>query len=403
MSLAGNISTNVFKSQDDVSQISHGTSDNKDALPPVTLSLIQPSLWTKAPWTIGQLLVNLFYRPGERTPPVTGDYKTLHARLITLASSPFGEKVRWALDLMESAEDRGSWYYTEDAHPPLFKRFHHPSQSAVVVVLPDGAYLEDSDTVVRKLCPYLYPSLIAKTVMDFEDEMAKRLGATLRCHMYGHLLGMYEEDDLDRISVNRSKYHFALLDWTTKGVPRIERILFRIGLARGRLDKPLAKLMNVTPKGIAASEKEILQLFNDMSAKLEATGSNEGYLMDAPNLNFGFTAADLAFAALAYPYIRPECMLQDWLLPEEELPPRLVEFCHKLRQTRAGQHVLRIYERHRPVDALDHQVHMKTQPELGTLRHAWWIGMIGVVGAAGVVGLIHLWMPERGIRTQRRL
>jgi hypothetical protein len=386
MTLAGNISTPVYRPRSDsADSISVYSVDTTTTLPPVHLALLEPTTWTRIPWRLARYAVNFAYRPGQREPPNQGIFKTLHLRLITLASSPFGEKARWALDLMETAEGSGSWYYTEDAHPPLLTRFHYSnSQLPVVVVLPDGTVLENSDTIVRKLCPYLYPSLIVRPVMEFEDEMAKRLGATLRCHFYGHLLGKTMETTMPT-----SQYYPVLYQWTTLGVPMVEKVLYKVGLMGG-MTKSIQQLMNVTPERVDACQDEIIDVFNEISAKLDALG-DQAYIMDATHMSFGFTAADLTFAALAYPYIRPECMKDEFLIDESLMPPRVVELGKQLRETRAGKHVLRIYENHRPVDPRDKQVHLKSKSELGTIKQAAWYTLMTGLGMAGVIGVAYLW------------
>jgi hypothetical protein len=114
--------------------------------------------------------------------------------------------------------------------------------------------------------------------------------------------------------------------------------------------------MNITKELNDASEVAVRQVFVEWSQHLEETGGE--YLLDTKDKSFGFTAADLTLAALAYPLLHPP-ELCDWCVSDERLlPAALTELKKELLPTKAGQHVLKIYKQHR-IPAGDKVVSMK--------------------------------------------
>jgi hypothetical protein len=143
------------------------------------------------------------------------------------------------------------------------------------------------------------------------------------------------------------------------------------------VDKAMRNLIQVNESTSAASALAIRHLFRDLSKRLEENGTE--YLMDTKTKSFGFTAADLAFAALSYPFIRPPEMM-DFSADDSELPPELVLLSNELRATTAGQHALKMYKRHRLAPGCT-KVEIKTSgrdrnPFKGLLYS------VGVLGAA---------------------
>ena len=231
-------------------------------------------------------------------------------------------------------------YNTEDCHPPALHAFQtvpasgdRASQSPMIVTDDRGA-LWGSDAILRELCSDpktvdLYPEPIGGDVRDVETELGERLGSTARCFAYYCLL-----DDSKR-------YYGAASKFLTLHSPAVERKLFAGMLDRG-LAKAMKRVMTVDELG-AASGREVRNVFEQMSRRLDSNGG--GYLLGAEH---GFTAADLALAALSYFILRPPEM-EPLLIDESEMPRELVELGHDLRGTVAGRHVLRMYREHRPV------------------------------------------------------
>lgn len=258
--------------------------------------------------------------------------------MISITASNYVEKVRWALDLLES-HPHSPVYYTEDCHPPALHAFEtvpasgdRASQSPMIVTDDRGA-LWGSDAILRELCSDpdtvdLYPEPVGGEVRDMETELGERLGSTARCFGYYHLL-----DD-------SKKYYGAASKFLTLHSPAVERKLFASMLDRG-LAKAMKRAMTVDELG-AASGREIRKVFEQMSHRLDSNGGE--YLLGSQH---GFTAADLALAALSYFILRPPEM-GPLLIDESEMPRELVELGHELRGTVAGKHALRMYREHRP-------------------------------------------------------
>jgi hypothetical protein len=64
--------------------------------------------------------------------------------------------------------------------------------------------------------------------------------------------------------------------------------------------------------------------------------------------SYGFSAADLTLAALAAPLLQPNCYNATFGVSTDRLPPDLQSLQAELRKTVAGQHAMKMYEKHRP-------------------------------------------------------
>jgi glutathione S-transferase len=294
--------------------------------------------------------VGLFSRiPPTRDPPHAN--KTLHLRLITVSVSHYCEKARWALDLLE-ADPSSPVYYTEDGHPPAFVSFHSVPASkdqawaTPMVVFPDGHFINKSDTILKELCPALYPDnfYISNAVDEFEQYMGQRLGVAIRLYAYHCFLDPPHE------------YYEALTHMVCLYSSKIEKTLFKAMLDRG-IDKGIRRILKITDESAKVCKETIRQVFREVSDRLETSGGD--YLMDTRATKYGFTAADLTFCALVYLYIQPPAM-SNLSIEDNALPAELLEFCNELRETRAGQYVLRVYDMHRPVSVATGRINMKT-------------------------------------------
>jgi hypothetical protein len=248
------------------------------------------------------------------------------------------------MDLVE-ADPSTPTYYTEDAHPPAFQSFFavaasNDQYSVTPMVVLDSKDKKNSepelfvksDVILRHFCPYLYPNDIRQEVMDMEDELGDRLGATLRVFLYHNLL--------------RDEYYAVLTKIMGRSTSGAERFLISKMMSRG-IAKGMRKIMNINEESAEESKAHVLQLFDELSEKLLANGGN--YLMDKQGIVFqsrGFTAADLTMAALAGPIIRPPELI-NFQCTDEELPPEVLELSQTLRASRAGKHVLKMYSEHR--------------------------------------------------------
>ena len=122
----------------------------------------------------------------------------VHIRLITIGPSHFCEKARWGLDMIES-DPYSPYYYTEDAHPPLFAGIAtleasngEASMTPMVVYTEQGGeqnqkelgvekVIYDSSNILQHFCgPLLYPPSKKDEIIKMESYLGTNLGATLR-------------------------------------------------------------------------------------------------------------------------------------------------------------------------------------------------------------------------------
>ena len=245
---------------------------------------------------------------------------------------------RWALDLLE-ADENSPIYYTEDAHPPVLASFatvvasqDRGSITPAVLLDPDGEYIAKSDVLLRKFCPFLYPKEIEQEVKDLEEDLGERLGPTIRVYCYHYML--------------QPENQATLIEICAGGTTKVEQFLFAKMMSKG-IEKGIRTAMGINEESVALSKKVIRQVFAEMSDRLEKNGGN--FLLDKKNKSYGFTAADLTFAALASPLLRPK-ELANFSCSDEKLPSIIVEFADELKETTAGKHVVKMYAEHRLPD-----------------------------------------------------
>ena len=106
------------------------------------------------------------------------------------------------------------------------------------------------------------------------------------------------------------------------------------------IDKGIMEALNINKDTAFTSLQELRNVFSELSRKLKE--SKGEYLMDdASGKKHGFTTADLTFAALAYPILRPPEM-RNWLLEMVDLPDEINDLTKEFAATTAGQHVLKV-------------------------------------------------------------
>ncbi|KAL7574266.1 hypothetical protein ACA910_012516 [Epithemia clementina (nom. ined.)] len=350
----------------------------RDDLPPTDLTPLTPSkinsLFT--PLGVARIIVGLFSRAdGQREPSLGMNKKTKHLRFITIGISPFCEKARWGLDLLEQ-DPNSPYYYTEDAHPPAFHAFETLPATAgtisrtPIVVYPDGSFIVESHVILAELCPFLYPADIAQEVKKFELEMAVRLGATIRAICYYYLV-----DD-------KHKYYKPYCDLVCRSTSTVETILFEKMLDKG-IDKALKRVLKWNEEANKRCIKEVNLVLKEISERLESNGGD--YIFDTKEKKYGFTAADLTFAALSQLMIRPAEMSHHGAT-DEGSPVEFQQLIQSFNETKAGQHCHRMYKLHRPVFPEDGKVHFKSaKRDCNPFReNAFYLA--GVVGAAVSVG-----------------
>lgn len=252
--------------------------------------------------------------------------------------------MRFVLDHLEANNDN-PWYYTEDAHPPPFHAYETlkvsgKSVSATPMILFEEngkqQVMHDSTNIIKKFMPQLYPKEIQDEVEQVERDLGQRLGATLRCFSNYHLLS------------DPKRYHETLVKMCAdpNKVAKIESFFYDAFLERGLADG-MRTNMGINKELSDASAVTVRTVFMEWSKRLEETGGE--YLLDTKEKSFGFTAADLTLAALAFPLFQPP-QVRDWCFNHEPVPDALKDMRNELIATKAGQHVLKIYKQHRIPD-----------------------------------------------------
>lgn len=240
-------------------------------------------------------------------------------RLMTIPLSHYCDKVRWALDLCGEP-------YVEDGHLPMLHWLQSlpagAGRTVPALVLDDGRVLGDSTDILLELDrrhPHvgLYGQNPAERqdILALEDEFDRHVGPASRRLAYFHLLA-------DRRRT---------IAWLSKGIPTWEARVFAgaFPLFAAMLRRGLA----VHPAGAERSLARLRRSFAEVSARL---GSRPYLVGDR------LTAADLTFAALTSLVVLPEGHPAG-LPPPDQAPEGLRKLAEELRQTVAGQHVLRLY------------------------------------------------------------
>ncbi|CAN5570662.1 hypothetical protein BH09MYX1_BH09MYX1_52970 [soil metagenome] len=235
------------------------------------------------------------------------------ARLHTIGISHYCEKARWALD-------RAGVDYVEDAHAPLFHMLHGGRKTRPILV--GGALtLRDSTEILQHLDrdlpepKKLYPSSIGAAALALEEEYDKTLGVDVRRVAYG--------------AIGLSPRLFARLGGVLAPPfeDRVIRTMPRLILV------PLVRAFKVQggppPRALA---------------RVEATFAAASAILEQKPFLAGdrFSAADLTFASLAAPVILPE---GHPAMPsvEETAGEPIFDLATRLRSTKAGAHVVKMY------------------------------------------------------------
>ena len=379
-------------------------------IPPEDLRVTPKKFITSGPLGIARLFVNLFSTTKNQcNPPPSSKKKTKHVRLITILPSPFCEKIRWILDILQASDD-SPYYYTESAHPPGFHAYatleasnYKASATPMIVYneeekeeeedVDDGSktnnkasknkltWMTKSDLICQKFMPELYPPEIESQIKEMELDFNKRISTAGRCFIYYHTMNNLDKYKDTMVftcaNSNVNRYGGGNTNGgssSSSGVARVESKLFDKMLDKG-LGKGILKGVKVTKEGTDASIIAIKQVFDEISTILESNGGE--YIMDdaaTKGTKYGFTAADLTFAASSAMLILPPELINIYGGSsiddddtttngmERRRPPEYVELREQLLQTTAGQHVLKIYKQHRCVgdDALHNIVTIKT-------------------------------------------
>jgi glutathione S-transferase len=252
----------------------------------------------------------------------------VRARLVTIPISHFCEKARWALD-------RAGVAYAEQPHLQLLHvlaaRRAGGGRTVPVFVTAAGAVLAESPEILRWADTHLPPERrlypegrLGAEAAALESWFDAGLGPDGRLWMYHHTLPVVRR----------------LAPWALAGVPRAERAAFRLG---GALVEPaLRRYLGVDAAAAAAALERVERIFDEVAERVDG----RRFL-----LGERFTAADLAFAALAAPALVPD-RYGSPLPPPEALPAAMAREVRRLRAHPAGRFAARLYAEERPQAAI---------------------------------------------------
>jgi glutathione S-transferase len=256
-------------------------------------------------------------------PPTTADDEP--RILVTIPISHFCEKARWALD-------RAGLQYTEQRHIQIVHRIAVKraggGTTAPVLRTARGVY-DESSAIVRyadehvpaaqRLYPAEEPQLAE--VVALEQSFDTVLGPQGR-------LWLYHE-------VFKDARRFAR--WNLTGVPAWERRVFPFVLAPAK--RIIRRHFGITDETAQAAAIDVDEEFDAVAERLS---DGRRYLVGDR-----FSAADLAFAALAAPVVVPPTYGTPLPQPED-LPEDMAAAVLRWRSHPAGQFALRLFREERP-------------------------------------------------------
>ncbi len=246
-------------------------------------------------------------------------------RLITIAVSHYCEKARWALEWLKIP-------YVEESHVPIFHRFttrRYTGKSVPILITPTGIFKDSTDILhhldaTSQAPQHLYPPNpeLRQEVEELEELFDSKLGVHIR--RWG-----YHYRRLD----NRE----AMREMWCEDAPKLEKVGF--DFAFPLMSLIVRRAYKVSADNAAISLQEIKQVFEVVENRLN--DDKRGFLVGN-----SFSAADLTFAALAAPILRPKNHYTTKFL-RKQLAPQAAEVVLELRQTKAGKYALRLYREHR--------------------------------------------------------
>jgi glutathione S-transferase len=244
---------------------------------------------------------------------------------ITIPLSHYCEKARWALD-------RLGLPYREEPHAPLLHMLatrRHGGRS-VPILLHAGKCMADSTAILEHADAFgggdrLYPRdpVLRQEVSALEEQFDTQLGPHVRRWAY-----------LDLLSKPA-----LLRDVWSRGVPKVESLVMPLATPVAR--RLVRSAYQVTAEGARRSLERVRECFQVVDQRL---ADGRSYLVGGR-----FTAADLAFAALAAPALLPaQCRAVHPAFGD--LSTDMQQEIAAFRQTQAGQFALRLFAQERARD-----------------------------------------------------
>jgi glutathione S-transferase len=245
--------------------------------------------------------------------------------LVTIPISHFCEKARWALD-------RAGVQYTEKRHIQIIHgvaaKRAGGGVTAPVLRAPEGVY-DQSAAIVRYADQFLpeerrlYPADPAEQadVEALEQRFDLVLGPEGRRWLYHEVF--------------KDARRFA--PWNLTGVPRWERRIFPVVLAPAKVF--IRRYFKISDATVAEAVRKVDEEFDAVAKRLS---DGRAHLAGER-----FSAADLAFAALAAPCVVPP--VYGTPLPQpDQMPAEMAEQVERWRAHPAGQYALRMVREERP-------------------------------------------------------
>ena len=244
---------------------------------------------------------------------------------MTIPISHFCEKARWALD-------RAGVPYTEKRHIQLVHgvaaKRAGGGVTAPVLRAPEGVF-HQSAAIVRYADAFLpeerrlYPAdpALAADVEALEQRFDLVLGPEGRRWLYHEVF--------------KDARHFA--PWNLTGVPRWERRIFPFVLAPAKVF--INRYLKISEATVANAVRQVDEEFDAVAERLSDGRSHLA--------GDRFSAADLAFAALAAPCVVPP--VYGTPLPQPgDMPPAMAAQIEHWRAHPAGRFALRMFREERP-------------------------------------------------------
>ena len=243
--------------------------------------------------------------------------------LITIALSHYCEKVRWAMDYLNID-------YQEESHAPPFHRQYTSRYggSSVPVFVINNKALIDSHDILEYLNDisedsqlYSQDSQQRDRIETLEKLFDEKLGVATRVWGYYYAI----EEPLK-----------VAIAWGIKA-PLIEKI--KTIFTFHKIPQILKRFYNITPETKDAALNDIREVFATVSKELN---SGKQYLVGDR-----LSAADITFAALASPILRPPNHPIYNSELSKILSPERLSVVEELRSTPAGELAMRMYREHR--------------------------------------------------------
>ncbi len=240
-------------------------------------------------------------------------------KLITINISHYCEKVRWALDYLNVD-------YTEEHHAPPFHRFYtkkYGGMTVPILVTKEQNYC-DSTEILQYLNTIasddkkLYPNDIELRlqVEELEELFDSQLGVATRC--LGYYFALQNSWKIPFMWSQGASWHEKI--GSIISYPIVIKMIKE------------TYQVNETQKDIAL--QTIKNIFNIVDEKL---APDKKYLVENK-----ISAADISFAALAAPLLRPK---NHPIYPSQsdEISQEMINIVKDLRATRSGKFALNLY------------------------------------------------------------